>query len=285
MMRMGLTRAELLTAVERSPQAAAAHDRAAWVNLFADGGRVEDPVGSRPHRGAAEIAQFYDTFIGPRDITFHRDVDIVAGSTVIRDLELQVAMGPAGPGARDAAVTMRIPAYLRYALEPASQPSSPRARITELQAYWELPAMVVQFLRHGTRALPAGLQLAGALLRNQGPVGAVGFAAGFRGVAARPPSQSRRRFIGLLNDLCSGDEVSVRRRLGRGARVMSGEDAPVGASRLTTLTAGASWRKVIVSGSSAVAGLDTASGRGVLIAELTPTAIRQVRYFTDVTGS
>lgn len=281
MMPMGLTRAELMTAVERSPQAAAAHDRAAWVNLFADGGRVEDPVGSRPHRGAAEIAQFYDTFIGPRDITFHRDIDIVAGSTVIRDLELEVAMGPAD----GAAVTMRIPAYLRYALEPSSQPSSPRARITELQAYWELPAMVVQFLRHGTRAVPAGLQLVGALLRNQGPVGAVGFAAGFRGVGARPPSQSRRRFIGLLNDLCSGDEVSVRRRLGRGARVMSGEDVPVGASRLTALTAGASWRKVIVSGSSAVAGLDTASGRGVLIAELTPGAIRQVRYFTDDTGS
>lgn len=281
MMAMGLTRAELLTAVERSPQAAAAHDRAGWVNLFADGGQVEDPVGSRPHRGAAEIAQFYDTFIGPRDITFHRDVDIVAGSTVIRDLELEVAMGPAD----GAPVTMRIPAYLRYALQPSPEPSSRGPRIAELQAYWELPAMVVRFLRHGTRAIPAGLQLAGALLRNQGPVGAVGFAAGFRGVGARPPSQGRRRFIGLLDDLCAGDEVSVRRRLGRGARVVSGEDTPLGASKLTALTAGASWRKVIVSGSAAVAGLDTESGRSVLIAELTPVAIRRVRYFTDDIGS
>ncbi|WP_428339317.1 hypothetical protein [Mycobacterium sp.] len=39
----------LLAAVERSPAAAAAHDRRGWVGLFTDDGRVEDPVGSRPH--------------------------------------------------------------------------------------------------------------------------------------------------------------------------------------------------------------------------------------------
>jgi hypothetical protein len=36
----------LLAAVERSPQAAAAHDRTGWVGLFTVDGRVEDPVGS-----------------------------------------------------------------------------------------------------------------------------------------------------------------------------------------------------------------------------------------------
>lgn len=276
MMPMGLTRAELITVVERSPQAAAAHDRAGWVGLFADGGQVEDPVGSPPHRGAAQIARFYDTFIGPRTITFHRDVDIVDGNTVIRDLELEVAMGAPG----SSAVTMRIPAYLRYAVAPAPG----RPRLTELQAYWELPAMAVQFLRHGPSAVPAGLRLAAALLRNQGPAGAVGFAAGLRGVGAQPRSRTRRRFIGLLDDLCAGDEIAVRRRLSRDAVVVSGEATPLGASRLTALTAGASWRKIILSGTRAVAGIDSAAGRGVLIAELTPTAIRRVRYFTDTSG-
>jgi len=52
-------------------------------------------VGSRPHAGPVEIGRFYDTFIGPRDIAFHRDLDIVRGSSVIRDLDLEVAMGPA----------------------------------------------------------------------------------------------------------------------------------------------------------------------------------------------
>ena len=86
-------RERLLAAVERSPQAAAAHDRAGWVALFTDDGRVEDPVGSRPHVGREQIGRFYDTFIGPRDIKFHRDLDIVFGTVVLRDLELEVSMG------------------------------------------------------------------------------------------------------------------------------------------------------------------------------------------------
>lgn len=67
-------RDELLAAVERSPQAAAAHDRAGWVGLFTGDARVEDPVGSQPQVGHEAIGRFYDTFIGPRDITFHRDL-------------------------------------------------------------------------------------------------------------------------------------------------------------------------------------------------------------------
>jgi hypothetical protein len=46
-----LDREHLIAAVERSPQAAAAHDRAGWVGLFTADARVEDPVGSRPHLG------------------------------------------------------------------------------------------------------------------------------------------------------------------------------------------------------------------------------------------
>jgi hypothetical protein len=40
-------RAALLAAVERSPQAAAARDRAGWVGLFTGDGRIEDPPGKR----------------------------------------------------------------------------------------------------------------------------------------------------------------------------------------------------------------------------------------------
>jgi hypothetical protein len=62
--------------------------------------------------GRLQIECFYDTFIGPRDITFHRDLDIVAGMTVIRDLDLEVALS--------AAQSMTIPAVLRYDLTPAT---------------------------------------------------------------------------------------------------------------------------------------------------------------------
>ncbi|MCV7289945.1 nuclear transport factor 2 family protein [Mycolicibacterium wolinskyi] len=264
---MSFTRAELLVAAERSPQAAGAHDRDGWVGLFADGGQVEDPVGSRPHIGRERIARFYDTFIGPRDITFHRDVDIVDATTVIRDLELEVAMG--------SSVTMRIPAYLRYVLRAGAD----GPQIAELQAYWELPAMVGQFARNGLGAVPAGLQLTGALLRNQGPAGAVGFASGFRGAGRR----GRKLFTGLLTDLCAGDEVALRRRLKRDTAVLAGDTAPLTASRLVEQTAGANWRKVIASGHSFVAGLDSGGRRAVLIADLTakPVAVERLRYFAE----
>lgn len=231
-------------------------------------------MGSRPHRGHDRIARFYDTFIGPRRITFHRDVDIVddlggaSGQvTVIRDLELGVAMG--------SSVTMQIPAYLRYVLRPART----GLRIAELQAYWELPAMVGQFMGHGLGAVSPGLQLTGALLRNQGPVGAAGFAGGFRGAGRR----GKRLVAGLLDDLCAGDEVAVRRGLTGSSTVCCGERVPLAASSLVESTVGATWRKLIASGSSLVAGLDRDGHRAVLIADLTPGpwAVSRLRYFAE----
>ncbi|WP_454790471.1 ketosteroid isomerase family protein [Mycolicibacterium lutetiense] len=264
---MAFTRDDLLATVELSPQAAGAHDRQGWVGLFAAGGQVEDPVGSRPHRGPAEIERFYDTFIAPRDITFHRDIDVVVGSTVIRDLELEVVMSPS--------VTMRIPAYLRYAVTPG--PAGPR--VDQLQAYWELPAMIGQFAHAGLGAVPVGLRLTGALLRNQGPAGAVGFAKGMAGAGRA----GRRLVSGLLDDLCAGDTVAVQRRLNTETDIYSGDDTPLSTSGLVERTSGASWRKLIVSGHSLVAGLDRDGRRAVLIADLSsgPLAVARLRYFAD----
>jgi hypothetical protein len=78
---MSPTTEELIAAAEQSAQATTAHDRPSWVGLFTDE-RVEDPVGSDPHVGHTQIGRFYDTFIGPRQITFHRDADIVSGTSV-----------------------------------------------------------------------------------------------------------------------------------------------------------------------------------------------------------
>ncbi|MBV9092171.1 MAG: nuclear transport factor 2 family protein [Mycobacteriaceae bacterium] len=177
--------AELLAAVERSPQAAAAHDRAAWVGLFTGDGRIDDPVGSRPHIGGQQIGRFYDTFIDRRQITFHPDVDVVAGTTVVRDLTLEVAMG--------SSVTVMIPAVLRYDLRSTDD----GWRIARLRAYWELPTMIRQFLGHGAVSLPASLQLSSALLRNQGLGGTAGFLQGLPG----PRRRAKRRVRELLNAL------------------------------------------------------------------------------------
>jgi hypothetical protein len=264
---MAFSRADALDAVERSPSAFEVHDREGWVGAFTYDGRVEDPVGSQPHRGRTAITRFYDTFIGPRDITFHRDTDIVVGPTVIRDLELEVRMA--------SGLTMRIPAYLRYDLKHEHG----ELKIAELCAFWELPAMVGQFLRGGVRALPAGLQLSKGLLTNQGLIGTAGFLAGFRGTGP----QGKRRFRQFLADAKAGDEVSVRRWLGKGARITSGDHEALGTAELLSRLAGARPRKLIASGYSLIVGLDRDGRRDVLSADVTakPFAINTVRYFSE----
>lgn len=240
--------AALLAAVERSPQAAGSHDRDGWVGLFAPDGRIEDPVGSRPHRGRRQIEHFYDTFIGPRDITFHRAADAIVGSTVVRDLELEVRMGPS--------VTMHIPAYLRYDLDGD-------LKITRLQAFWQLPAMVRQFAGSGLAAVPAGLQLSRALLCNQGLAGTAGFLSGFGGVGAR----GKHYVGGFLDEACAGDEVAVRRRLASPTLITKGDADRIGTSELATLMAGARWGKMIGAGHHVVARVQRGDRRFVVFAE------------------
>lgn len=258
-------RADLLAAAERSPAAAAAHDRAAWVGLFAETGVVEDPVGSRPHRGHDEIARFYDTFIGPRDIVFHRDHDVVVGEAVIRDLTLEVRMA--------ASSTMLIPAYLRYDVTAAGD----RLVIARLRAYWELPAMVGRFARTGLAAVPAGLTLARNLLANQGVGGAAGFAAGALGTGVR----GRRAVTDLLDDLCAGDEVAVRRRLAAGATATLGDDHRIPVSDLVARLRGGHWRQPIAAGPTVAARVTTPDGRGVVFAEPAPDrrGVARLRLF------
>jgi hypothetical protein len=261
---MSPTHAALVAAVERSPEAAGAHDRAGWVGLFGAAGSVEDPVGSRAHRGEAAIGRFYDTFIGSRDITFHRGVDVVSQGTVVRDLTLEVRMGPS--------VTMTIPAYLRYDLDGS-------LKIERLQAFWELPAMAWQFARNGAGAVPAGLRLAGALLRNQGLTGTAGFLAGFGGLTVR----GKRHLAGLLDDACAGDQIAVKRRLGDGAEVTRGVGPALGTSEFVGLLHGGRWDGMIRAGHTVVARVRRDGRRLIVFGELEtrPTRFRAVRVFAE----
>jgi hypothetical protein len=262
---MGTVQSELLAAVEQSPRAAAAHDRTGWVGLFTGDGRVEDPVGSRPHVGVAQIGRFYDTFIGPRDITFHRDLDIVRGSAVVRDLALEVAMG--------SVVTMHIPAFLRYDLREVDG----QWKIAMLRAYWELPAMILQFLRTGLPAVPAGIQLAQGLLRNQGLRGTVGFATGLRRVG----SQHKRLVDGFLEAASRGDKFAALRTLSPSATMTFGDDEPVDLTDVIERLGGAAWAKLTGAGPTVAASITAPQGRGVLFADMgrRGNEIQRIRYF------
>lgn len=262
---MSSTEPDLLSVVERSPAAAAAHDRAAWTGLFTTDGRVEDPVGSRPHVGPGQIGRFYDTFIHPRDITFHRGLDVVRGSTVIRELRLEVAMGPT--------VTMQIPAILRYDLRAVRG----EWKLARLRAYWELPAMMRQFLCSGVGALPAGWQLAKSLLRNQGPAGTAGFTAGFR----RPGARRKNLVRGFVTALAAQDVPTALHALSPGAALTFGDDTAADATELAARLAGVRPNKLLGAGTTVAISVDSEHRRGVLFADLAPrgTAIDRVRYF------
>jgi hypothetical protein len=260
------TESALLAAVERSPAAAAAHDRQGWVGLFTDDGSVEDPVGSRPHTGPAEIGRFYDTFIGPRNIGFHRDLDIVYGSSVIRDLELEVAMG--------SAVTMTIPAFLRYDLRQVEGDW----QIAVLRAFWELPAMVLQFLGNGLSALPAGVQLSRGLMRNQRLRGTAGFAAGFR----RAGSRQKALVDTFVNAVGGGDRFAALQALSSGATIAFGDET-ADIAELIRRCPGATATKLIAAGTTVAASVASGRRRGVLFADVARhgTGIQRVRYFAQ----
>lgn len=262
---------DLLATVEQSPAAAAAHNRAGWVGLFSADGQVEDPVGSRPHVGPEQIGRFYDTFIGPRDITFHRDLDIVHGTTVIRDLELEVAMGPA--------VIMHIPAILRYDLCQDLTEADGRWALRRLRAYWELPAMMRQFLGNGLPAVPAGLQLSRSLLRNQRFAGTAGFAAGFR----RPAAAGKRPVRSFLTAMASGQQAVARALLSPSATVTYGDDTAVDAIELGTRLDGARPTKLLAAGGTVAVSTTSAQQRGVLFADVDRRgqAITAIRYFAE----
>lgn len=264
--------AQLLAAVERSPAAAAAYDRTGWVGLFTADGRIEDPVGSVPHEGTDEIGRFFDTFIAPRRIVFHRDLDIVSGNSVIRDLTLEVGMGTA--------VTMRIPAMLRYDLQSVEG----SWRIERLRAYWELPAMMLRFLGSGLAAGSQALALASSLLRNQGLSGAAGFAVGFRGARLR----GKRTVGAFLEAVSSGDLLGATRYLAQGAVISRG--ATPGAAHgpevlplreLCNELERCCWPKVIAAGSTIAVSIRNAS-TGVLFVETAQhgRAICALTYFT-----
>ncbi len=187
----------------------------------------------------------------------------------MRDGQLDITMGP---------VDLRVPVYIRYDLRD----DGGELKIAALSAFWELPAMVGQFLRAGIGGVPAGLRLSRSLLVNQGFVGVLGYLGGLRGTGAH----GKRRLREFLDDARAGDEVAVRRWLGKGARVTSGDDTPLSTAELLSRLATAQPRKVIASGYSVVVGLDRKGRRDVLIAEVAPKpfAIRRIRYFSEDTA-
>lgn len=248
-----------LAAARASLAAAGRHDRAGWLALFSRDGRVEDPVGSTPHIGREQLGRFYDTFIGPREITFEPRADFVGRATVVRDLTLNVRMSPA--------VAMVIPAILAYELADHDG----ELKVSSLQAYWELPPMMLQFARNGLAASAPGVRLMRSLWANQGAEGTLGFLRGFR----RPGRHARATVEDVLTAVSVGDELAVRRLVG--PAVVAGADLAALAERIP----GSHPSKIVTAGRSVAVALTAgrAEPRGVLIADFAGPAISRLRFF------
>lgn len=178
---------------------------------------------------------------------------------MVRDVTLRVRMGHT--------VAMAIPAVLCYQITGADG----EFKVRRLQAYWELPRMMLQFLRYGPAAAPAGVALTRALLTNQGLAGTAGFLRGF----ARPGRASRALLGDLMTAFARGDELAVRRLLGHGARVEADVDDLT--HRLRTARPG----KILAAGRSITVSVrDGDQPCGVLIVDFADaTTIARLRFF------
>lgn len=171
---MRFTRQDCIDTVLQSPRAVAAHDRTAWLAIFARYNIVEDPVGAAPHvsglfdrhsgvRGNGPLARFYDCFIAPMQIVFHVERDIVCGHGVVRDLTIETRMSPQ--------VTLRVPMHLHYELiEEDGQ-----LKVQRLAAHWELWPMLKQQMSFGFASLTAGIGLGQRMMGQLGFGGMLAF--------------------------------------------------------------------------------------------------------------
>ncbi|TSD94655.1 transporter [Skermania sp. ID1734] len=242
------TETELLEFVSQSPRFVAEHDRASWLGLFAADGVVNDPVGSRPHVGREAIGRFYDTFIGPNEVVFDVDHDIVCGTTVIRDLTLHTTMST---GAE-----LIVPMHLRYELAV----DAGRLAIGGLFAHWELPSMVTQLLRCGGPGVRAALRLTPQLLSSQGVGGALGFAHGFRRVGG-----SQARTAARFLDAVAAGRREVAVAMASAAELEYPEGQAVSIDELLSQVRGLRWRKMIRAGRSITVSVEVGGRPAVVV--------------------
>ena len=114
---------------KRSMAAIEAKDRQGWLDLFAEDGVVEDPVGpsmfdpeGTGHRGTEAIAAFYDNVIAMSDsIRFHMRDTYDCGVEVANVGEIHITVG-GKIGICHVVSTYR---------------ASPEGKLTALRAYWE----------------------------------------------------------------------------------------------------------------------------------------------------
>lgn len=266
-MPLDRTAEDLLAAVRESPRAVAAHDKNAWVGLFAETAAVHDPYGSREHIGPDAISRFYNVFIAPNSIAFSVDCDLVAGHTVVRDLHIETTMSTGA--------TVTVPMHLRYDLVATDD----GWRIARLAAHWELAVMIARLLRTGPSGLLAGAKLGPQLVAELGVGGAVGMMRALRGVGGAGKRIVRR----LFSAAAAGDSAGVLALLDERTVVELPAGHRVSLSEFTDRAREMRWDKMIAAGRTVSVSVWVGASPGVAFVDFAPDAARiaRVTVFLD----
>ncbi|MFE1591770.1 nuclear transport factor 2 family protein [Nocardia sp. NPDC058705] len=266
-MPLDRTAEDLLAVVRESPHAVAAHDKAAWVGLFAEDAEVHDPYGSRAHIGVEAISRFYNVFIAPNTIGFHVDRDLVAGHTVVRDLRIETTMSTGA--------TVSVPMHLRYDLVGTDDDW----RISRLAAHWELGVMIARLVRTGPSGLLAGAKLGPQLVAELGVGGAMGMMGALSGVGGAGKRVVRR----LLEAAATGDSAGVRALLDESAVVEFPAGRPSSVAGFLDRTRDMEWDKMIAAGRTVSVSVRVGASRGVAFVDFARgrSRVTAVRVFLD----
>lgn len=116
--------------------AVTACDRAAWLGLFAADAVVEDPIGpsmfdpdGAGHHGPAGIASFYDTVIGPNQVSFDIRESYACGDKVANVGTITTTLPDGSRAVVDGVYTYRV---------------NDRGQIAALRAFWEADAITFE---------------------------------------------------------------------------------------------------------------------------------------------
>lgn len=123
-----------LKAHQASISLASAKDKQAWLALYAEDAVLQDPVGVSPfdptgngHQGKQAIEQFWDTVIGPSNVSLSASKRLHSGDH--HCAVLQTAVNTLDGGSR-----IELEMVATYAVNSAG-------KITEMRAYWSFDAL------------------------------------------------------------------------------------------------------------------------------------------------
>lgn len=205
----------MLELVRSSPLHVGRRDRSAWRELFADGARIEDPVGTPAcvKTGPGDdLDRFWNTFIRHNRIAFAPKLDLVGRGCVARRVDIETSMSTG--------LTMVVPAYLLYEIVEIEG----GLKIDRLAAHWESSRASKGIMAEGARGTASVLLSTYRILRHLGIRRGRAYIDGTQGGVKRKGKDAVLAFIrGVHAGELSGVEIEL-------------DDRPVGLHELEALT-------------------------------------------------